>query len=52
MIGKESKFRVLLKDEQELRESIIIDFTSTLLKEVEKLVKEKDKEEIMQLIED
>ena len=51
MLGKPSKFKMLLMNDRELREAIIEDFTRTLIEEVEVLVKEKGKEEINKLLE-
>lgn len=51
MIGKPSKFEMLLMNDRELKEVIIGDFARILIEEVELLIKENGKEEMMKLIE-
>jgi len=51
VIGKPSKFEMLLMSDEELNEVIIGDFARTLIDKVEVLIKENGKEEMMNQIE-
>lgn len=50
MFGQKSNLEKTLMGEEEIRKEIIMDFTSTLVEEVEKLIKEQGKEEILKLL--